>query len=257
MTKIFHSVSEWQTFRRQNLFDNKQIGFVPTMGNLHKGHYSLLTRSVQENNMTVLSLFVNPTQFDNPDDLKNYPRTLEEDIKIAKDAGVDFIFCPEYKDLYPDNYHYRIIENELSQKLCGKHRPGHFDGMLTIVLKLLCLTKPNNAYFGEKDFQQLQLVKEMVNAFFLDVNIVPCQIVRDENGLALSSRNSRLTPDQYRLALSFPKLLNSTLNSNDVVNELMKLGFVVDYIEDHHQRRFGAVRLGNVRLIDNFPLGVN
>lgn len=257
MTTLFHSIPEWRTLRQSDFFAGKKLGFVPTMGNLHRGHQSLLERSIQENDLTLLSIFVNPTQFDNPDDLKKYPQTLEQDIKMANEAGVDFILCPNYTELYPDNYRYKITESEFSKKLCGAHRPGHFDGMLTVVMKLLQLAQAQHAYFGEKDFQQLQLVKNMVDAFFIDTKIIACPTVRDEQGLALSSRNSRLTADEYKLAIQFPKLLKSNKTPNEIAASLIELGFAVDYIEDYNGRRFGAAHLGQVRLIDNILIEVN
>lgn len=251
MTKIIETPTEWKTERKS--FGEATVGFVPTMGNLHAGHESLLKRSQQENDYTVLSIFVNPSQFNNPKDFQNYPITLKEDIKLAEKLSIDYLFIPQQSDLYPDHYRYRVTEKDLSETLCGKHRPGHFEGVLTVVLKLLLLIKPTRAYFGEKDFQQLELVKGMVNAFFIDVEIIPCEIIRDSKGLALSSRNSRLTPEQYQLALEFPKLLASKLSPSEVFDELNRLGFVVDYVEDQKGRRLAAVTLGEVRLIDNMP----
>lgn len=255
MTTVIKSIAKWQNLRKQPLFIGQQIGFVPTMGNLHEGHLSLLTKAKTENQLTVLSIFVNPTQFNNPDDLAKYPRTLEADITLAEKAKVDFVLTPEVTDLYPDDYRYQIHETQFSQFLCGKHRPGHFNGVLTIVLKLLNLVQPKKAYFGEKDFQQLQLIQEMVKALFLDIEIIACPTIRDNNGLALSSRNSRLTQQEYELALNFPKLLKSKNNCAEIIKALENLGFVVDYIEELCQRRFGAVKIGNVRLIDNIELG--
>lgn len=249
--KIIKSINEWQTLRAQTIFDHKKIGFIPTMGNLHAGHKSLLTRSVQENEITVLSIFVNPTQFDNKNDLEKYPKTLDEDKLLAEQCGVPYLFLPDEEQLYPDFYHYQIHETKLSHELCGRHRPGHFNGVLTVVLKLLNLVKPNVAYFGEKDFQQLQLIKKMIEALFLDIEIIACPTVRDENGLALSSRNSRLSSAQYQLALNFPKLLKSASGCKQIIRDLISMGFFVDYIEEHQGRRFGAVRIGEVRLIDN------
>jgi len=254
MTTVIKSVSKWRELRQQPLFLGQSVGFVPTMGNLHRGHESLLLRAKQENAITVLSIFVNPTQFNNPDDLANYPKTFEQDLALARKLGIDFILAPTQTELYPDNYHYQVHETALSTQLCGKYRPGHFTGVLSVVLKLFNLVKPERAYFGEKDFQQLQLIKNLVTAFFLDVTIVPCPIIRDENGLALSSRNSRLSAQQYQQALDFPKLLNSTNSCAQIANALTELGFTVDYIEEHYGRRFGAVSLGAIRLIDNFPL---
>ena len=251
MTQVFHWIKEWQQFRRQPFFNNKTVGLVATMGNLHRGHNSLLTRSVAENDVTVLTIFVNGTQFNDPNDLKNYPRTFEQDLELAKAAGVDFILAPQYEEMYPDNYQYKVTESDFSLELCGKSRPGHFDGVLTVVLKILLLVKANRTYFGEKDFQQLQLVTGMAQAFFVDTEIVPCPIVREQNGLALSSRNGLLNAEQLELAPNFQRLLNSKNSPAAIKQQLTELGFVVDYIEEFQGRRFGAVKLGTVRLIDN------
>jgi pantoate--beta-alanine ligase len=251
MTKIFRSVSQWRKFRGKKLFGKKSIGFVPTMGNLHQGHESLLTRSKKENDMTVVSIFVNPTQFDNQDDLKNYPRTLAQDLAMIKKLKIDYVLLPNYKALYPDLYRYKVVETQFSKILEGQHREGHFDGVLTVVLKLLLLVNATRAYFGEKDFQQLQLVTDMVKAFFLNTKIIPCRTIRDAKDLALSSRNGRLTADQYQKALDFPKLLKSKAQTSEIYQQLTHLGFVVDYVEEICGRRLAAVRIGNVRLIDN------
>jgi pantoate--beta-alanine ligase len=249
--KIFSSLKEWRAFRRTDFFANKKIGLVTTMGNLHAGHQSLLERSVRENSFTVLTLFINPTQFNNPEDLKHYPRTLDEDLVLAKSLKVDFVLTPTYEELYPDHYRYKVTESVESKILCGKSRPGHFDGVLTVVLKLLQCVKADQAYFGEKDFQQLQLISGMVEAFFLDTKIIPCVTIRDKNGLALSSRNNRLSKEAYQLALNFPKLLGAEKSISEIISELSDLGIKVDYIEEHGGRRFGAVFVGDVRLIDN------
>lgn len=254
MTEIIRSVADWRTLRQQTIFKDKRVGFVPTMGNLHQGHRSLLTQSVVENQITILSLFVNPTQFDNTNDLEKYPRTFEQDVKLAEVENVDYIFAPNYAELYPDAYLYRMSEAQLSKQLCGYHRPGHFDGMLTIVLKLFNLVRPTKAYFGEKDYQQLQLVKGMVEALFLNVEIIACPTIRAADGLALSSRNSRLSNEQYQQALQFPRLLKSQQSCQEIIHLLKELGFEIDYIEEYNGRRYGAVRLGEVRLIDNFKL---
>jgi len=251
MLKVFNDIDQWRKLRQQNFLQNKSIGFVPTMGNLHVGHKSLLARSKIENEFTVLSIYVNPTQFDQIDDFKKYPHTLQHDLSMAEEIGVDFALLPDYQSLYPDDYCYRVVESDLSQKLCGKFRPGHFDGVLTVVLKLLQLVKPMRAYFGAKDFQQLQLVQGMVAAFFVDTKIISCPTIRDEDGLALSSRNSQLTSEQLILAKKFSKLLCSHDLPTVIKQKLIELGFVVDYIEDIGSRRFGAVHLGVVRLIDN------
>jgi pantoate--beta-alanine ligase len=221
------------------------------MGNLHAGHESLLRRAKQENAISVLSIFINPTQFDDKDDFTKYPKTFADDLMIAKDIGVDYVIHPDINALYPNGYRYSIAEKQLSLLMEGKHRQEHFNGVLTVVLKLLMLVKPAKAYFGEKDFQQLQLILGMVKSFFIDTEIIACSIVRDQSGLALSSRNSRLTPAQYTTAIQFPKLLASLKPCQEIISTLKELGFVVDYIEEFEGRRYGAVRLGNVRLIDN------
>lgn len=257
MSKIFKSVKEWKEFRRSNQFFDKTIGFVPTMGNLHQGHRVLLERSVEENDFTVLSIFVNPTQFDNKEDLEKYPQTQDADVQVAAEAKVDYILIPDYDSLYSDNYTYKVQETIISKLMEGKSRPGHFDGMLTVVLKLFQLVKATRAYFGEKDYQQLQLVKGLVDAFFIDTEIIACPTVRDENGLALSSRNSRLSTEDYAQAIQFPRILKSGKSPKEVRKKLGELSIEVDYIEDVLGRRFGAVNIGNVRLIDNFNLKVN
>lgn len=252
MTKVFTDLTEWRQFRK-NLITHS-LGFVPTMGNLHVGHGSLLQHSTNENQHTLLSIFVNPTQFNNSNDLKNYPRTLATDINYAKKLNVDFILVPEYKMLYPDNYHYQVIETHLSQILEGQYRPQHFTGMLTIVLKLLLLAQAEHAYFGEKDFQQLQLVRGLTEAFFINTKIIGCPTVREPSGLALSSRNQRLTPQQKKLATKLHLILKNSNRCETAHQELIKQGFKVDYVEEYQQRRLAAVWLDDVRLIDNIPI---
>lgn len=250
MLKIFYNLSGW-TNTRSKILSNISIGFVPTMGNLHQGHQSLLEKSRNENDITVLSIFVNPTQFDNNNDFANYPKTIEADIALAEKIGVDYLLIPSYTELYPDNFSYKIIETDTSKEMEGAFRKGHFAGMLTIVMKLLMLVKSSRAYFGEKDWQQLQLVKGLVKAFFVDTEVISCQTLRDENGLALSSRNSRLKAKEYNVAINFPKLLASDLSLLEITTQLQKLGFFVDYVEEVEGRRFGAVTIDGVRLIDN------
>lgn len=254
MSKIFKSIREWRDFRKQTVFMGKTIGFVPTMGNLHDGHRELLERSVKENDLTVLSIFVNPAQFDNKMDLEKYPRTQDADVLFAREAKVDFILIPDYDSLYPDNYTYKVQECEISGLMEGRSRPGHFDGMLTVVLKLFQIVKATRSYFGEKDYQQLQLVRGLVDAFFLDTEIIAHPTVRDANGFALSSRNGRLSSDEYDRAIKFPKLLGTGRSADAIGQDLSNLGIEVDYIEDWFGRRFGAIKIGGVRLIDNFKM---
>jgi pantoate--beta-alanine ligase len=230
-------------------------GFVPTMGALHAGHLSLRERARAENARAWASLFVNPAQFNDCEDLRNYPRPLDDDIRLLRDAGCDLVFLPREDEIYPDGYRYRIVENDLSRRLEGAGRPGHFDGVLTVVLKLLLLVRPGRAYFGEKDFQQLQLVDGMARAFFLDTEIVACPLVREPDGLAMSSRNRRLTPAERARAPAIHRVLAASVAmrrpAEDAAAELAREGFEVEYVADHDGRRLAAVRLGAVGLIDN------
>lgn len=253
--KVVEDMAQWRSIRRCIA---EPIGFVATMGALHDGHASLLRRSVQEAPVTVLSIYVNPTQFNDPDDLANYPDTLQEDLAIAASIGVDYVIMPGYEDMYADGYRYQVSENELSLELCGGNRPGHFTGVLTVVMKLLNLVQPRYAYFGEKDYQQYLLIKDMAAAFFMDVEVVGCATVRECDGLAMSSRNKLLTPAARRLAGKFNLALASRAVDTEVARQLGELGFSVDYVVSKEGRRFGAVVLDcgehEVRLIDNVAL---
>ena len=250
--KIFKKLDTWQAERNSQ---HGTIGFVPTMGALHAGHAMLLERSVRENDFTVLSIYVNQTQFNNAEDLDNYPCTLDADLHLARALGVDAVILPRYADMYADGYRYRVEENRFSHELCGAHRPGHFTGVLTVVMKLLNLVRPARAYFGEKDHQQLTLIRDMVQAFFMPVEIVAVPTVRDSDGLALSSRNARLTPEARRRAPLFSKALLSPATDAQIVEQLQREGFEVDYVESRGSRRYGAVLMDcgghAVRLIDN------
>ncbi|MCZ6508749.1 MAG: pantoate--beta-alanine ligase [Acidobacteria bacterium] len=254
MTRCLHTVGAWQRLRVRADLDNLEIGFVPTLGALHRGHASLIERSLAQNDVTVLSVFLNPTQFSDGADLESYPASFSADRETAVRLGVDYLFCPSSEEMYPNGYRYRVVENELSRSLCGEHRPGHFDGVLTVVLKLLHIIRPTRAYFGEKDFQQLELVRGLVRDFFLDVAIVACPTLRHEDGLAVSSRNALLSRPQRRQAALFAALLGSRRQPREIRRELEAKGFEVEYIQDSTHRRFGAVRLGGIRLIDNVPL---
>lgn len=262
---VRRDLEDWRAAKRR--LDGRPLGFVPTMGNLHAGHAALLERARRECEVVLLSIFVNPTQFDDPQDLSRYPRTLDADLALAQAAGVDEVLLPTAQDLYPDGYAYRVHEDALSATLCGRSRPGHFDGVLSVVLKLLQLAQVSadpaaqRLYMGEKDWQQLTLVRGMVDAFFLPWTVVGCATVREADGLALSSRNSRLTPAQRRIA---PLLAKTLLEAEDAATARAALeaaGFRIDYLEDRAlgaagpARRFAAAHLGDVRLIDNVPLG--
>lgn len=203
--QVFTTIQELQNWR-ENL--NGTLGFVPTMGALHQGHLSLLQKSKEENSHTLLSIFVNPTQFGANEDFGKYPRTLEKDLALAKEMGIDAVFAPEIAQMYPSQDEITLNPPHLMGYVFeGAIRSGHFDGVLQIVLKLFNLTRPNRAYFGKKDAQQLLLIQKMVKDLFLSIEIVPCPIVRDTDGLALSSRNIYLTLEQREIALQIPQTL--------------------------------------------------
>lgn len=250
--RIHESIAGWRAERAGPRFAGCTVGFVPTMGALHAGHRALLERARAENERVVLSLFVNPTQFNDPTDLEKYPRTLAEDLALARDLATD-VLVPAAAEMYPDGYRYRVTEQEFSRELEGAHRPGHFDGVLTVVLKLLNLVQPTRSYFGEKDWQQLHLVRAMAAAFFLSGEIIACPTVREADGLAMSSRNRRLAPADRLRAAAFPKLLRAgTVEA--AARALHGAGFAVDYVAERDGVRLGAVHLGGVRLIDNVRL---
>jgi len=230
------------------------LGFVPTMGALHAGHMDLIRRSCEENDQTLVSIFVNPAQFNDPRDCASYPTPLKADLDLCRDAGVTAMFLPKKDDLYPDGYTYRVQEIEKSGILEGASRPGHFEGVLTIVLKLLILARADLAYFGEKDWQQLQLVKDLAEAFLLETEIVGVPTVRDEDGLALSSRNVRLSKSAKILAPEFYRVLSTAMDCAMARAELESLGFEVEYVDERDGRRLGAVQLEGTRLIDNVSI---
>lgn len=232
----------------------RTVGFVPTMGALHAGHASLFQAARRDHAVVLASVFVNPTQFDEAQDFEKYPRTLDADAALMDAAGVDAVLVPGVAEMYPNGTRYAVTESEFSRELCGAHRPGHFAGMLTVVLKLLQVADAEAAYFGEKDYQQLLLVRGMAEAFFLPTRIVGCPTVREPDGLAMSSRNTRLSPAERALAPRFHAALATAPTAAEARAQLLAAGFGVDYVEDRDGRRFGAVRLGAVRLIDNLPL---
>jgi len=251
--KVFHSIQDFITYRDSFKNDIK-IGFVPTMGALHSGHAALIKRGSQENDLAVLSIFVNATQFNNKEDLEKYPRTWENDLILAEASGAQVVLSPRFAEIYPDNYRYILSENSFSKMLCGTSRPGHFNGVLTIVLKLLLITRANKAYFGEKDFQQLKLIQDMTAALFLKTEIVACATVRASDGLALSSRNARLTLAGRKKA---PLIYKTLLEYSDLEKAALFLksqGIELEYFEEHFGRRFIAGTIDGVRLIDNVAL---
>lgn len=250
--RIVRSVEEWTEVR--DSLGGKRIGFVPTMGGLHEGHLSLMRRNRAENDVAVASVYLNETQFNDRNDLLTYPANFDDDVRLLEGAGIDYLFAPDYSVMYPDGYRYRVVETDFSKELCGATRPGHFDGVLTVVMKLLNIVRPRAAYFGEKDFQQLQLLRGMVRAFFMDVEIVPCPIVREGSGLAISSRNRRLSEEGMRTA---PRLHEILIDGNPLDEKRRALeaaGFGIDYLTERDGRLYVAAFLEGVRLIDNVEL---
>lgn len=253
--QIFHQTQAWLAFR-PSLDTAGSIGFVPTMGNLHSGHASLIEQSKQQTDKTVVSLFINPTQFNHQDDFTHYPRTLEADLALLEQLGVDYCLIPNEQDIYNDSFRYRVEETELCQIMEGAKRPGHFTGVLTVVLKLLNLVRPSLALFGEKDYQQYLLIRDMVKAFFLPIRIQSCPTIRESSGLAYSSRNNRLSPEERELAEAFARIFQQVGTTAEIVAALQERGIDVDYVLDYEGRRYAAVIIGAIRLIDNYPIAL-
>lgn len=276
--KLVQSLHDLKDVLSQVRANNQTIGLVPTMGALHEGHLSLVRQSVAENDYTVVSVFVNPTQFNNADDLAKYPRNLQKDSELLQTVGCDLIFAPTKDDIYDADELTGTFEFDfggLDKVMEGAFRPGHFNGVVQIVSKLFELIQPDKAYFGEKDYQQLAIIHRMTKLMNFDVEIVDCPIVREESGLAMSSRNERLSPEQRKIAASISKILFECRNfvpslsptqvKEWVENELSKIpAFELEYFEianaetlqsatDWNQPTVGfvAVFCGDVRLIDN------
>ncbi len=245
-------VQALQTLRQQ--LNHKTIGCVTTLGNLHEGHLALCQRAQAENDLVFVTIFVNPTQFNDKSDFEKYARTIEADKKLLESVGVDYLFSPHAEEIYHDNYEVKIIETIISTELEGASRPGHFDGMLTVVNKLLNLIRPTRVYFGEKDYQQLLLVKKMVSALFMPIEVIGCPTMRANDNLALSSRNSRLSTATREKAAILPQVLMSNLSHDEMTRELETHGFKVDYIVEKWNRRLAAVYADGVRLIDNVAI---
>jgi pantoate--beta-alanine ligase len=252
MTRIAPSLAGW--LERRNSLSGRSIGFVPTMGALHRGHASLVERCRRENEIVVVSIFVNPTQFNDPKDLDRYPQTLAQDLQLLEALGADEVILPTAKDLYPEGYRCRVEPHSSHLVLEGAHRPGFLQGVLTVVLKLLNLVRADRAYFGEKDFQQLMVVTEMAREFFLPVRIVPCPTVREQSGLAMSSRNLLLRPESLETAALLYQALSTAAGPAEARSALEARGFAVEYVEERWGRRLAAAVLDGIRLIDNVPL---
>lgn len=275
--QIVNSLNQLDSILNGYSNQKSSIGFVPTMGALHKGHISLVSQSNRENEITVVSIFVNPTQFNDKKDLQNYPRTLEGDLSLLDQHEVDVVFTPSEAEMYPEPDTRKFEFDNLDKTMEGAHRPGHFNGVAQIVSKLLMAVKPDKAYFGEKDFQQLAIIKQLVRKQGLPVQIVPCPIIREPDGLAMSSRNVLLLPNQRKEASLISKILfesqKITARYNvkelrawvvDAINKSPELN--VEYFEivddtdllpvsswNEPKAKVGciAVKVGNIRLIDN------
>ncbi len=228
--EIIRTVAELEAKTKQLREEGRSIGLVPTMGALHNGHMSLMERARKENDIVVASVFVNPTQFNNPEDLRTYPRTEKADCELLEKAGVDIAFIPTVEEIYPEP-DTRVFElGPVAEVMEGAMRPGHFNGVAQIVSKLFAMTHPTRAYFGEKDFQQIAVIRKMVELEGFDLEIVPCPICREDDGLALSSRNVRLTPQQRAIAPAIAKTLASSIDwaKNHTVAQTKR--FVVDTV---------------------------
>lgn len=210
--KVFSKIVDLQNQLFEDRKNGKEIGLVPTMGALHEGHASLVRRSVKENGITVVSVFVNPTQFNDKNDLKNYPRTLDADCQLLDACGADYVLAPSVKEMYPTPDTRQFEFPPVSTVMEGAHRPGHFNGVCQVVSRLFYIVKPNRAYFGEKDWQQIAVVKAMVKQLGLKVQIVECDIVRDADGLARSSRNTLLAKDERAIAPAIYKTLKESIS---------------------------------------------
>ena len=224
--KIVKGINELKGYLVDSKRNGKRIGLVPTMGALHKGHLSLVERCVRENDICVVSVFVNPTQFNDKHDLETYPRTLEADCALLESAGCDFVFAPSVEEMYPEPDTRTFDFGTVMQVMEGAKRPGHFNGVAQVVSKLFYIVEPDNAYFGEKDFQQIAVIRAMVKQLQIPVQINACPIVREADGLALSSRNTRLTPALRQKA----PLIARTLQESKALVATKSVREVIDYV---------------------------
>ncbi|MEA3317677.1 MAG: pantoate--beta-alanine ligase [Bacteroidota bacterium] len=277
---VFKEISELQNELSKISNSGKSIGFVPTMGALHEGHMSLVKKSQEENDVTVVSIFVNPTQFNDINDYNKYPRFLSKDINSLEKVNCDIIFAPSEEHIYPENDTREFEFDGLDKVMEGKFRPGHFRGVALIVTKLFDIVKPNKAYFGSKDFQQVAIIKHIVNKYNIPVKIISCDIIREKDGLAMSSRNIRLNDNQRKNSTLISKCLFEVshkakslslqetkdyiirkINDNtfleveyfDIVNE-KDLNSLTVWDKNILTRGCIAVNVGNVRLIDNIRI---
>jgi pantoate--beta-alanine ligase len=283
--KVFNTISETHTYHHSLVSQQLELGLVPTMGALHEGHLSLVKKAKKENNVVAVSIFVNPIQFNDPEDLNKYPRDLDKDLKMLDSVleEKDFVFCPDRSEIYPAPVTKVFDFGSLEEVMEGSSRPGHFNGVGVVVERLFRIIQPNRTYFGEKDFQQVAIIRKMVEIEKLDLEVISCPIIREDDGLAMSSRNQLLEPAHRKNA----GIINSTINQSaklaknhslvETVNILSgminsKPGFKLEYMKFAEEktllaidnwegsdsvRCFIAVKAGKVRLIDNIKVDLN
>lgn len=281
--KVCKTIKEIREEVKKAKYEGKSVGIVPTMGYLHEGHLSLIRKAREENDLVVVSIFVNPTQFGIGEDLENYPRDLIRDSKLIENEKADLIFAPSVDEMYPNGYKtYVEVEGNITKKLCGKSREGHFKGVTSVVSKLFNIVTPDRAYFGQKDAQQVAVIKKMVEDLNFDISIIPCPIVREEDGLALSSRNTYLIDKDRQEATILSKSLfkakemiangerNTSIIRNFIINNINTVEYAkIDYVEIVDAKTLDdideikgnilialAVKIGKPRLLDNIRLEV-
>ena len=275
--KILHKIKDVRNFVKEEKGKNKLIGLVPTMGFLHQGHLELVNKSLVDNDLTIVSIFVNPAQFGPNEDFESYPRDFNQDVSLLRGKNVDCVFAPSVDEMYPENFATKVVVSGITETLCGARRPGHFEGVATVVTKLLNIADPDRAYFGMKDYQQLKVIERFVRDLNMSAEIKGIPIVREEDGLAVSSRNIYLSDDERKSALSLVKsfsvvqnLLDEGERDADVIRERV-IDFIsgfkytnIDYVsivEPETLKYLGfiedkfllalAVYVGKARLIDN------
>ena len=249
MTEIIKTVAEWKKVRKLLDFNRASLGFVPTMGALHKGHLSLIRESRKDNDITVCSVFVNPNQFNNPNDLKNYPRDFDRDLEMLQQEKCDAVFHPSVEVMYPSPPNETFDFGELDKVMEGAFRPGHFNGVATVVKRLFEIVRPGRAYFGLKDYQQLVIIHKMTTDLGLPVEIVPCSIVREKDGLAMSSRNQLLSEAEKKQAL----LLHKTLKFVKVRAGFATISEIKEYV-DKQFRKQKNIKLEYFEIVDMYSL---
>ena len=275
--KIIRKTDELQQILVLIKDKGQSIGSVLTMGNLHDGHLSLIKEAQLNNDFVVTSIFINPTQFNNETDFSSYPKTIDDDIAKLEKIGCDLLFLPEIQEIYPGDLLKQNIVNNFRGILCDKYRPGHFDGVTTVVDIFFSIIKPNTSYFGEKDFQQIKIIQELVKIKNHNIKIVSCPSIRDDRGMSLSSRNSKLTNDQLKIFnqlgskiyefINLYKKKSSNINFDDFKKQILENSInKIDYIEirnennleitdvSYESRLFIALYIGEIRIIDNFKL---